>query len=80
MPSARQLSGNRGDPRLGASPCSVPARRHPLEKRGPKPRGNRELSPRPDYPLGSARGPENVLQNPPLVGFCTGLNVLGFRV
>jgi hypothetical protein len=79
MPSVRQLSGNRGDPRLGASPCSVPARRHPLEKRGPKP-GNRELSPRPDYPLGSARGPENVLQNPPLVGFCTGLNVLGFRV
>jgi hypothetical protein len=36
MPSVRQLSGNRGDPqaRLGASPCSVPARRHPQPRFG----------------------------------------------
>jgi hypothetical protein len=53
-------------------------------------RGNRQLSPRPDAsdhpmpkkrpPLESARGPENVVQNPLLVGFCTRLTVLGFLV
>ena len=53
-------------------------------------RGNQDLSPQPDasdHPtpkkrplLGSARGPENVVQNPLLVQFCIGPVVLDFMV